>query len=350
MNMMQTFLEGFMSFISPCMLPMLPVYAAYFSAGEPGRKTAFARAGAFVLGFTVVFVLLGVFAGTLGTALAEHRRTVNIVCGFIVMLMGCGYLGWLWMPFKGMNTKITPTGVFSAFVFGLVFSVCLTPCVGAFLGAALMLAASEGGAARGAALLLSYSAGLGVPFMVSAMLIDELKGVFAFVKRKYAYINPVFGALLLVWGFRMCLPDNAKADQAGAAKEKPAAEASASAASAKADGKGNDSIKEKKAMETELTSANFAAEVLESDKPVLVDFWAPWCGPCRMLAPVVAEIAKEKAGTLKVCKVNVDEAPELAAKYGVNSIPALFLFKNGAVAARGVGFMPKAKLEEFVSQ
>ena len=103
-------------------------------------------------------------------------------------------------------------------------------------------------------------------------------------------------------------------------------------------------------VEIELTSANFEAEVLKSDKPVLVDFWAPWCGPCKMLAPFVAEIATEKAGQIKVGKVNVDEAPDLAAKYGINSIPALFLFKDGKVAAQAVGFMQKADLERFVAQ
>ena len=103
-------------------------------------------------------------------------------------------------------------------------------------------------------------------------------------------------------------------------------------------------------MEIELTSANFAAEVLKSDKPVLVDFWAPWCGPCKMLAPFVAQIAEEKAGALKVGKVNVDEAGDLAAKYGINSIPALFLFKDGKITAKAVGFMKKEDLDRFVAQ
>ena len=101
-------------------------------------------------------------------------------------------------------------------------------------------------------------------------------------------------------------------------------------------------------MEITLTKTNFEAEVLKSGKPVLVDFWAPWCGPCRMLAPVLAEVAEEKAGTVKVGKVNVDENPELAAQYGISGIPAILLFKDGKVVATSVGFKPKAELEAFV--
>ena len=102
-------------------------------------------------------------------------------------------------------------------------------------------------------------------------------------------------------------------------------------------------------MEITLTKTNFEAEVLKSDKPVLVDFWAPWCGPCRMLAPVLAEIAEEKGDTVKVGKVNVDEEPELAAQYGITGIPAILLFKNGQVAATSVGFKPKSELEAFIA-
>ena len=102
-------------------------------------------------------------------------------------------------------------------------------------------------------------------------------------------------------------------------------------------------------MEITLTKTNFEAEVLKSDKPVLVDFWAPWCGPCQMLAPILAEIAEEKADTVKVGKVNVDEEPELAAKCGISGIPALLLFKDGKVVATSVGFKPKPELEAFIA-
>ena len=87
-------------------------------------------------------------------------------------------------------------------------------------------------------------------------------------------------------------------------------------------------------MELNVNGGNFEEEVLRSNVPVLVDFWAEWCGPCMMLGPVVAEVAKEKEGALKVCKVNVDESPDLAAKFGIMSIPALLLFKGGELGVR----------------
>ena len=102
-------------------------------------------------------------------------------------------------------------------------------------------------------------------------------------------------------------------------------------------------------MEITLTKTNFEAEVLKSDKPVLVDFWAPWCGPCRMLAPILAEVAAEKGDKIKVGKVNVDEEPELAAQYGITGIPAILLFKDGKVVATSVGFKPKPELEAFIA-
>ena len=93
-----------------------------------------------------------------------------------------------------------------------------------------------------------------------------------------------------------------------------------------------------------ITKENFETEVLKSDIPVLVDFWASWCAPCMMLSPVIAELAEELAGKIKVGKINVDEQNELAMQYRVASIPTLLLFKNGAVAKTAVGFMPKSDI------
>ena len=98
------------------------------------------------------------------------------------------------------------------------------------------------------------------------------------------------------------------------------------------------------ASEIEFTDANFDQEVLKSSQPVLVDFWAPWCGPCRMIAPIVAEISTEYAGKLKVGKLNTDDNQSVAARYGVMSIPTVMIFKNGEMVARIVGAQPKQAL------
>ena len=100
--------------------------------------------------------------------------------------------------------------------------------------------------------------------------------------------------------------------------------------------------------EVTITNANFEEEVIKSEIPVLVDFWATWCGPCRMVGPVVSEIAEEFEGKVKVGKVNVDEEDELAERFGVQSIPTIILFKNGEEAGRNVGFAPKAKLVQML--
>ena len=105
-----------------------------------------------------------------------------------------------------------------------------------------------------------------------------------------------------------------------------------------------------KKLEINATDENFKQEVLESDLPVLVDFWAAWCGPCRMVAPVVEEITREYRGKLKVCKLNVDEAPEAASRYGIMSIPTLAIFKDGKVVDKIMGALPKSELEAVVKK
>lgn len=101
-------------------------------------------------------------------------------------------------------------------------------------------------------------------------------------------------------------------------------------------------------MEVKISESNFKEEVLNSSKPVLVDFWATWCGPCKMLSPVIEEIAAEKSETLKVGKVNVDEEPALATQFGVVSIPMLVLFKNGKAVKTSVGYQPKEEILKFI--
>lgn len=200
------FLEGIVTFLSPCLLPMLPVYLSYFAAGG-SRTTRRTLAGAlgFVAGFTAVFVALGALAGTLGGLLRQYQTLVNLVCGGVVILFGLNFLGVLHLDlFHGSAARAPQGGGFwQSAVFGAVFSVGWTPCVGAFLGSALMLASQQGHVLQGMGMLLVYSLGLGVPFILSAVLIDSLRSALDWVKQHYKLINGISGGLLILTGILM---------------------------------------------------------------------------------------------------------------------------------------------------
>ena len=200
-----TFLEGLISFVSPCMLPMLPIYLSYF-AGDVGKKNnTLINSIAFVIGFTFVFCILGTFAGTIGAILKNYQNIVNIICGIIVIIFGLNYLEFIDIKiFKGINRKEhNINSIFSAFLFGIVFSINLTPCVGAFLGSALMIASVSGTVLKGISLLLTYSLGLGIPIIISAVLIKKLNTVFNFIKKNYKIINNICGIFLIIIGILM---------------------------------------------------------------------------------------------------------------------------------------------------
>ena len=202
-----SFLEGVVTFISPCLLPMLPIYISYFAGGgERSTGKTLRCAMGFVLGFSAVFVAMGALAGTVGSFLIRYQTIVNLILGGIVILFGLNFLGLVNLNlFQGMRgeVKTADMNFWSAFLFGVVFSVGWTPCVGVFLGSALMLASQQGSALVGTLMLLSYSLGLGVPFLLSAVLIDQLKGAFTFIKRNYGIINKVCGGLLILVGVLM---------------------------------------------------------------------------------------------------------------------------------------------------
>lgn len=203
-----SFLEGIVTFISPCLLPMLPIYISYFAGGVKEKNTAktLKNAIAFVLGFSVVFILLGALAGTLGSFLKQYQTAVNIITGLIVVIFGLHFLGVFKLKFfKGIKNqnKTDELGFFSSMLFGIIFSIGWTPCVGVFLGSALMLASSQGETLKGVLMLICYSLGLGIPFIVSAILIDKLKGAFNFIKKHYNIINIICGVLLILVGLCM---------------------------------------------------------------------------------------------------------------------------------------------------
>lgn len=209
MRYLISFLEGVVTFISPCLLPMLPIYLSYFAAGETegGAKTwrAARNALGFVLGFTLMFVALGLFFGAIGSFLTDYGTWVNLVLGLVVAALGLSFLGVL-PPLRlagGKGQAPRDLNFLKSMLFGLIFSVSWTPCVGVFLGSALALASSSGSAVQGTVMLVCFSAGLGVPFLISAVLIDRLKGAFDFVKRNYRTINRICGAFLVLVGVAM---------------------------------------------------------------------------------------------------------------------------------------------------
>ena len=202
-----SFLEGIITFISPCLLPMLPIYISYFAGGGE-RKTAktVTCALGFVTGFTLMFMAMGALAGTVGSFLRQYETAVNIVSGLVVIFFGLSFLGVFQLRlFQGSRYSVDAAkmGFFPALVFGIVFSVGWTPCVGAFLGSALMLASQQGHLVEGMLMLLAYSMGLGIPFVLSAVLIDYLKSAFNWIKRNYRVINAVCGGLLIFIGVLM---------------------------------------------------------------------------------------------------------------------------------------------------
>jgi len=206
MQYMISFLEGIITFISPCLLPMLPIYISYFAGGgERTTKKTLIGALGFVLGFTVVFVAMGALAGTLGSFLKKYQTAVNVISGLIVILFGLSFMGVLKLNIfrGGAQMNVSPSGFFSSVLFGIIFSVGWTPCVGAFLGSALMLASQQGHVVEGMLMLLVYSLGLGIPFLVSALLIDKLKSAFNWIKSHYDLVNKISGALLIFVGVLM---------------------------------------------------------------------------------------------------------------------------------------------------
>jgi len=205
MQYLISFFEGILTFISPCLLPMLPVYISYFAGGEANSRKTIKNALGFILGFTLLFTAMGALAGTLGSFLSKYQTVVNIVSGLIVVFFGLSFMGIIKLNlFRGGTRMQTgELGFFSSALFGVIFSVGWTPCVGAFLGSALMLASQQGHVLEGTLMLLSYSLGLGIPFLLSAVLLDQLKGAFNFIKRHYTLVNRICGGVLILIGILM---------------------------------------------------------------------------------------------------------------------------------------------------
>ena len=210
MDYILTFLEGIASFISPCLLPMVPIYISYFIGEDNNNsKKAVLNSIGFVLGFTTIFLILSIFASQLGAVLNSNIRYIKIFFGIVIILFGLNYMELLNISFfnkskiKNLNTK--NFNFFKALLFGILFSVSWTPCIGTFLSSALLLIAKEQDILKGVIMMLLYSIGLGIPFIISAILIEKLKNVFDFIKKHYDVIKRISGVILIGAGIYMIL-------------------------------------------------------------------------------------------------------------------------------------------------
>lgn len=203
-----TFLEGIASFISPCLLPMLPIYLSYFMGKEEKNlKKAIKNAIGFVIGFTIVFLILSIFASQLGSFISQSISYIKIIFGILIILLGLNYMDVLKIKFlnktKTIKTQTKDLNFLKAILFGILFSFSWTPCIGTFLSSALLLIAKQQDLVKGILLMLVYAIGLGIPFIISVILIEKLKEVFNFIKKHYRIIKIISGIILIIMGIYM---------------------------------------------------------------------------------------------------------------------------------------------------
>ena len=206
-----TFIEGILTFISPCILPMLPIYFFYL-AGSPeadadsslNRKTLLTNSIGFVVGFTIIFILLGVTVTSIGHFLASNKALMRKVSGSIMILFGLNFMGVFKIRFlsrsKKIDFKFDKLDLLSSIVFGIVFGFGWTPCIGAFLGSALVLAGNSKTILEGVTLLIIYSIGLGIPFILSAIIFDKVKDTFRKMQKHSRLISIISGVVLVLEG------------------------------------------------------------------------------------------------------------------------------------------------------
>lgn len=207
-----TFTEGILTFVSPCILPMLPIYFVYLAgsseeenaAGQADKSRLIMNSFGFVAGFTIAFVLLGAAAAALGNFLADNRLLLQKISGVIMILFGLHYMGVFKIGFlnaeKRFHIRTDRLKFTGSVLFGFIFGFGWSPCLGPFLGSAMMLAGNSGTIARGMLLLLVYSIGLAIPFVVSAVIFENVRGVFHWLKRNTKVIGVISGVLLIIAG------------------------------------------------------------------------------------------------------------------------------------------------------
>ena len=389
MDYMIAFAEGFITFISPCMLPMLPLYLTYFAGNESGSsRRTLKNAIGFVLGFSIIFIAMGAFAGTLGAFLSNYHTLISILGGILIILFGLNFLGILHISLfdkNGASFEHTNMGFFSSMLFGIVFSVSWTPCISAFLGSALLMASTEGSALKGTILLLLYSLGLGIPFILSALFINRLKNTFQFIKNHYTIINKIAGILLLCVGIYMTAsgimnyqPSNTNNQTIPSVTEAEKAHEEQGSTNTNASENSEEAAKVIPAPDFAVVDATGNEVTLSSlfGKPIVLNFWASWCPPCKSEMPDFNEVYKELGDEVTFVMVDMTDGmretqeqasafieeqgfsfpvyydinQEAANSYRVYSLPTTyFIDKNGTVVTGAQGAINKELLEKGIS-
>lgn len=398
MEYVLTFLEGIMTFISPCILPLLPIYISYF-AGQSGiekekNNRAIINSIGFVIGFTIVFVLLGAFASTLGTVLNDYKGIISVIFGVLIIIFGLQFMEIIKIPFLNrtnkMDIKLNNINFLKSILFGIVFSIGWTPCVGAFLGSALMIVATQGEIVKGILLLLLYSIGLGIPFIISAVLIEKLKGAFSFIKNHYKVVNIISGIILLIMGFFLLFQgykylekeynkeknniQNTNIVEQNEVKEENVIEAE------------NKTDEEISKENTKIKAINFTVydennnEVKLEDyigKPIVINYWATWCGYCVKEMPTFNKVYEEEKDEVVFMMINatdgvsetVDKAKkfikennfqfpvyydikeEVGYQYGIYSLPTtIFINKKGEIEIGYKGMLSEEILKKEIQK
>ncbi|MGH6682210.1 MAG: cytochrome c biogenesis CcdA family protein [Bradyrhizobium sp.] len=206
-------IAGLVSFLSPCVLPLVPPYIVYLTGAtiehlenktvSASKRAVMLSAALFVLGFSTVFVLLGASASLIGGLIRAWSAELSILAGIVIILMGLHFLGLTRIGFLMREGRLPipkPVGLWGAYVMGLAFAFGWTPCIGPILAAILSIAAAQGTVAKGAGLLAVYSAGLGIPFLIAAFMVERFSAVFARMKRHLVTVERAMGVLMILTG------------------------------------------------------------------------------------------------------------------------------------------------------
>jgi cytochrome c-type biogenesis protein len=344
------FLAGLLSCASACVLPLLPAFVGYLSGiAAPTRAevrrhrlTVLGGAGLFVAGFATVFMALGAGAALLGSGLAAYRPALVTASGVVLVALGAALLAgvpWLAREWRFQVAGRLPRTPLASYVVGLAFAAGWTPCVGPILAAILVLAGGAATAARGAALLAAYSAGLGLPFLATAAFVGPVTSLLARVRGAYPALNVAAAVLLMAMGaltitnrltvLNGFFPDLTLAAQPARLSESPPGQP----AVGRLVGRPAPAV-----AVVELSGRRLDLGGLRG-RPVVVNFWATWCVPCRQELPLFAASARAHGQQgLAVIPVDYEESPDTVSRFwrelGVDLTP--YLDPDGA-AARAFG-------------